>query len=173
MAIPDYESLMLPLREIKADFKIGNSKSWNSKMRGGKRAGAGRPRGPIASIIAAEETRGGKRAGAGRPRGSITKRRRETAAEAATAVGMTPLEYMLRVMVDEKAEPHRRDAMASAAAPYLHPRLAAVQVSGHIGTDDRRDEGSDRDWLAQQLDRCAPRTIAPPADPKPNAGTVR
>ena len=37
-----------------------------------------------------------------------------------------PLDHMLRVMRDPTVEPHRRDAMAKAAAPYLHPQLAAV-----------------------------------------------
>ena len=37
-----------------------------------------------------------------------------------------PLDYMLRVMRDPTVEPHRRDAMAKAAAPYLHPQLAAI-----------------------------------------------
>jgi hypothetical protein len=33
---------------------------------------------------------------------------------------------MLRVMRDETAEPTRRDAMAKAAAPYLHLQLSAI-----------------------------------------------
>jgi hypothetical protein len=33
---------------------------------------------------------------------------------------------MIRVMNDPTTEPHRRDAMAKAAAPYLHPQLAAI-----------------------------------------------
>jgi hypothetical protein len=37
-----------------------------------------------------------------------------------------PLDYMLRTMRDPTTEPHRRDAMAKAAAPYVHPTLAAV-----------------------------------------------
>ena len=40
--------------------------------------------------------------------------------------GETPVEYMVRIMRDETAEPSRRDDMARAAAPYLHPRLSAV-----------------------------------------------
>jgi hypothetical protein len=42
------------------------------------------------------------------------------------ASGEPPLDFMLRVMRDETAEPARRAAMAIAAAPYVHPRLAAV-----------------------------------------------
>lgn len=36
--------------------------------------------------------------------------------------GMTPLEYMLSVMNDPDADPDRRDRMAQAAAPYMHPK---------------------------------------------------
>jgi hypothetical protein len=41
-----------------------------------------------------------------------------------------PLEYMLSVMRDETAPPERRDEMAKAAAPFVHPRLTATKVSG-------------------------------------------
>jgi hypothetical protein len=34
---------------------------------------------------------------------------------------------MLSVMRDTNAEPKRRDAMAIAAAPYLHPKMSAVE----------------------------------------------
>jgi len=37
-----------------------------------------------------------------------------------------PLDYMIRVVRDPTTEPDRRDAMAKAAAPYIHPALAAV-----------------------------------------------
>jgi hypothetical protein len=37
-----------------------------------------------------------------------------------------PLDYMMRIMRDPATEPQRRDAMAKAAAPYVHPTLAAV-----------------------------------------------
>jgi hypothetical protein len=42
------------------------------------------------------------------------------------ASGEMPLAYMMRIMRDPTTEPHRRDAMAKAAAPYVHPTLAAV-----------------------------------------------
>lgn len=72
--------------------------------------------------------RGGKRPGAGRPRGSANRRTREIADRAAEA-GMTPLEYMLAVVRDETIDPARRDEMAKAAAPYMHPRLGSNQVA--------------------------------------------
>jgi len=46
---------------------------------------------------------------------------------------------MLAVMRDPNADPHDRLEMAKAAAPYLHPRLAAV---AHI--DDRKPRPFDR-----------------------------
>lgn len=40
--------------------------------------------------------------------------------------GELPLEYMLKVLRDEQDDEKRRDAMAIAAAPYVHPRLATI-----------------------------------------------
>ena len=78
--------------------------------------------------------RGGKRLGAGRRPGSASKRTREIADKAA-AEGMTPLEVMLRAM-KEHAEALRWDQAASVAkdaAPYIHPRLAAIEHAGPGG----------------------------------------
>jgi len=47
---------------------------------------------------------------------------------AAEATGILPLDYMLSVMRDDKAEPKRRDAMAMAAAPYVHPKVSPVEA---------------------------------------------
>lgn len=73
--------------------------------------------------------RGGARPGAGRPRGAETRRTR-LLAEAAKAEGISPLEYMLKIMRDEsKPEAVRFDA-ARAAASYCHPKLQSLAVSG-------------------------------------------
>jgi hypothetical protein len=69
--------------------------------------------------------KGGKRVGAGRKRGSLTKRTREVA-RAVAKTGITPLEYMLKVMRNPRADADRRDRMAAAAAPFMHPRLQAA-----------------------------------------------
>ena len=63
--------------------------------------------------------RGGYRPGAGRPRGSKTGK-----PSVPTAPAPDPLSYMLSVMNDIRADPARRDRMAIAAAPYLHPKIA-------------------------------------------------
>jgi hypothetical protein len=76
--------------------------------------------------------RGGARPGAGRKQGVANKATQEAVAEAA-ATGELPRDYMLRVMRDPDADDRRRDAMAIAAAQYLHSKLAAVEHSGPGG----------------------------------------
>ncbi len=71
--------------------------------------------------------RGGKRPNAGRKAGSPNKASIERQAEVA-ASGTTPLDYMLEVMRDLTQPFDRRDEMAKAAAPYVHPRLASSEV---------------------------------------------
>jgi len=44
----------------------------------------------------------------------------------AAAEGMSPLDYMLNVMRTANADPARRDRMAIAAAPFVHPRREPV-----------------------------------------------
>src|SRR5260370_33152572 len=65
----------------------------------------------------------------GRKKGSRNKRPRELI-ERIEASGLVPLEYMLSVLRDETAPPERRDELAQAAAPLVHPRLMATQVQG-------------------------------------------
>jgi hypothetical protein len=87
--------------------------------------------------------RGGRRAGAGRKAGSATRKTREIA-DRAIEDGITPLEYMLRIMRQEPPETEddrvRLSYMemsfeaAKAAAPYVHPRLAAVEHTGKDGS---------------------------------------
>lgn len=79
-----------------------------------------------------KSNRGGARKGAGRKQGSATKKTREIADKAAEN-GITPLEYMLSVMRDTEEESPRRLAAAQAAAPYVHPKLANIELSGKDG----------------------------------------
>jgi hypothetical protein len=64
----------------------------------------------------------------GRKKGSKNKRTVEL--EKKAAEGQTPLDYMLQVMRDVKADDARRDEMARAAAPYLHARRAPEDKHG-------------------------------------------
>lgn len=55
------------------------------------------------------------------------------AKEQAILSGITPLEYMLKIMRDETQSPTFRADMAKAAAPYVHPRLATIEHNGKDG----------------------------------------
>lgn len=77
--------------------------------------------------------RGGKRENAGRRKGTVSERTRARIeiAEKALASGLTPLDYMLGILRDETNDAKDRFAAAKEAAPYMHPRLAAVEHSGN------------------------------------------
>jgi hypothetical protein len=68
---------------------------------------------------------GGRRPGAGRPKGAICKSTRAIL-EALSSEGEMPIQYMLRVMRDEEAPDLRRDDMAKTAARYLRPQIAKL-----------------------------------------------
>lgn len=80
--------------------------------------------------------RGGKRKGAGRPAGSLNQKTREIA-EKALADGLSPLEVMLTAMRMFYASGDMNQAMEAAAkaAPYVHPRLSAVECDVHSDKD--------------------------------------
>jgi hypothetical protein len=64
----------------------------------------------------------------GRQKGT-RNRATEEARVAAAATGAIPLDYMLAVMRDPAVDHKRRDAMAMAAAPYLHARLSTIDAT--------------------------------------------
>ena len=78
-------------------------------------------------------SRGGARPGAGRPKGS----RNHITLELVKAVqrdGLTPLEYLLKVMRDGSLETSQRLEAAKIALPYCHSRLVAVNVSQDLAS---------------------------------------
>src|SRR3954452_4313785 len=77
--------------------------------------------------------KGGRREGAGRPRGSRGRRTRESTARA-EALGPTPLEVLLESMHAARAEGERAEAgdCAKAAAPYVHPKLAPTSLPAPV-----------------------------------------
>ena len=78
-------------------------------------------------------THGGARNGAGRKPGGRNLITREAIAKGEN--GLSPLDYLLQVMRDEKEDKLRRFDAARAAAPYCHARLQ------HIRSDyDCRDK---------------------------------
>ena len=72
---------------------------------------------------------GGARPGAGRKKGQVTKFN-ELARKEALAKGTSPLDFMLAVLRDENESRAVRLDAAKAAAPYLHARLNAIDLTG-------------------------------------------
>jgi hypothetical protein len=70
----------------------------------------------------------GKKTG-GRKKGSRNKSTMVREEELA-ASGELPRDYMLRIMRDPNADDHRRDEMAKAVAPFVHPRFATISHTG-------------------------------------------
>lgn len=69
------------------------------------------------------ERRGGRKPGT--PNKASIERQKKVAAS-----GMTPLDYMLKVMRDENAPDDMRLDAAKSAAPYVHPKLSSVVHKG-------------------------------------------
>lgn len=78
--------------------------------------------------------KGGKREGAGRPKGAKNKKTEEQIA-AVQETGITPLEYLLEVMRDESRDDKDRTEAAKAAAPYVHPKLTSTELNANLSLD--------------------------------------
>lgn len=106
--------------------------------------------------------RGGARANAGRKKSALTKKTQEVAAKVMqnAADGTTPLEIMIQVMnwflqeagvamgsKDEKVRATASKLMtlakdaAMSAAPYVHPKLSSVEMTGKDGKDLIQNSG--------------------------------
>ena len=75
---------------------------------------------------------GGARPNSGRKPGG-TNRATAEAIEAAKATGQMPLDFLLDIMRDIEADEAKRIDCAKAAAPYLHAKLATIEMSGKDG----------------------------------------
>ena len=80
--------------------------------------------------------RGGSRSGAGRPKGAHNKASDERQAKIAAA-GETPLDVMIEAMRAHRdaGDLDKAADRAKDAAPYVHPRLTAVEATGKDGKD--------------------------------------
>lgn len=93
-------------------------------------------------------SRGGRREGAGRKRGSesaATKERRAAIMEMARELkdaGATPLDILSRVMQGDVSITEMQFEAAKAAAPYIHPKLSAIQMDARVrrSVEDMTDE---------------------------------
>jgi hypothetical protein len=82
--------------------------------------------------------RGGARPGAGRPRGSRGERGRLLEERVRAAVGdFDPVVFLVEVAADRKRPIELRIDAAKASAPYLAPRLKAVEVTNLVDIDIR------------------------------------
>ena len=63
---------------------------------------------------------------------SPNRKTAETVA-AVEASGLTPLAYMISILVDDEQPPHIRMDAAKSAAPYVHAKLSSVEVAGKNG----------------------------------------
>ena len=79
---------------------------------------------------------GGARPGAGRKKGRATAMN-EAARKEAVSGGITPLEYMLQVLRDPETNKMEKMDAAKAAAPYIHARLNAVDMTAKVQQDER------------------------------------
>jgi hypothetical protein len=88
----------------------------------------------MSEINQTHSKRGGARKRAGRKAGSATQKTRAIADRAA-AEGITPLEVMLEAMNSFRGagDLEKAASFAKDAAPYMHPRLAAVEHTGEDG----------------------------------------
>jgi hypothetical protein len=57
----------------------------------------------------------------------------------------SPLQYMLDVVNDETADPARRDKLAIAAAPYIHPKPDSVPKKARQAAEATR-AGEGGEW---------------------------
>jgi hypothetical protein len=87
------------------------------------------------SKLIKESSRGGKRPGAGRKPGVRNKKTAALQAEV-EASGQTPLDYMLSVMRNTANEESVRLDAAKSAAPYVHSKLASVEVNANVTTHE-------------------------------------
>ena len=67
----------------------------------------------------------------GRQKGTRNRKTVEKVAEI-EASGLTPLDFMLGILRDERADPVQRFEAAKAAAPYVHARLTATEHRGSL-----------------------------------------
>lgn len=76
---------------------------------------------------------GGRRKGAGRPKGSVAVRTREVAKQAAKD-GITPLEVMIKAMREayNKGGAIAAFNLAKDCAPYMHARINSIDLKADV-----------------------------------------
>ena len=76
-----------------------------------------------------------------RTKGALNKRTRAALHAVQTGEiggdGVSPIEYLLKVVRDSEKPDAIRIEAAKAVAPYLQPKLCAVDLTNHVATDQR------------------------------------
>ncbi len=103
---------------------------------------------------------GGARPGAGRPKGSLNKKHAEMLASIAES-GQTPVEYMLSIMRDDKADAKDRAWAAEKAAPYIHARPAPLASRIEIELPDTSTIDGIKDAMAAITKAVSAGKVAP------------
>ena len=73
---------------------------------------------------------GGRRQGAGRPRGSGNRFTKDISEMLGNM--QSPLEFMLEIMNNPNNDQRERLDAAKAAAPFIHPRIAHIEMKAEI-----------------------------------------
>lgn len=103
----------------------------------------------------------GKKTGGRRP-GSPNKATAEREARIA-ASGLTPLDYMISLMRDANLDvPTRLDA-AKSAAPYVHAKLQAIQLTGKDGGPIKVEDSVRQELMSRILGSLRHKDDDPPA----------
>ena len=96
---------------------------------------------------------GGKRPGAGRPRGAKSAKTLEIARKA-IKFGLTPLEFMMDILRDVNLPNELRFEAAKSAAPYIHPRLAHIESKNETAvTNVVSPEPTPSEWEEEFTDQ--------------------
>ena len=82
---------------------------------------------------------GGARPGSGRKPGSPNARQTAQIVKDLVERGESPLQYFLSIMKDHGEPVERRDWAAAQAAPYVHPKLAAIDQTTTFKGDPLAD----------------------------------
>jgi hypothetical protein len=102
--------------------------------------------------------RPGERRG-GRQKGTRNKKTEELLGSVAGS-GLTPMEFLLNVMRDEKEDMSRRIDAAKHVAPYVHPRLATIEHTGKDGGPIKTESVGD-DEVARRIAYLFSKAVRP------------
>ena len=95
---------------------------------------------------------GGKREGAGRPKGSLSRNNIELS-ERLKELNCDPFEGMVKLALDDSLDPALRGRMYAELAQYVMPKRKSVEMEAKVETTEIR--GPDADTLADKLRRAA------------------